>query len=213
MDRGTELGLIERVLGNIANKTFDMADRGGTAPDAHYISPERLETEKTSLFWRFPIGLAHIDMLRNPGDYVLRDLAGRSVLIVRGKDGEIRAFLNACRHRAAELVTEPCGQAERLICPYHAWTYTLDGSLFGIPGAQGFVDVDRTELGLVRFPSIVRYGMIWVVPTPGRAPDWDAWFAPVDSELSDLRLEEHVAYRSREVVVNANWKSVNDAFM
>ncbi len=77
MDLRTELGLIERVLDNIANNTFDMADRGGTAPFTCYLSPGRLEAEKTSLLWRFPIGLAHIDMLRNPGDYVLREVAGR----------------------------------------------------------------------------------------------------------------------------------------
>lgn len=99
--------LLERVLRNIGNNTFDMVDHGGTAPFVHYLSPELFEAEKQKLLWRFPVGLAHLDQLKRPGDYVLRDIAGRSVLMVRGRDGEIRAFLNACRHRAAELVTEP----------------------------------------------------------------------------------------------------------
>jgi phenylpropionate dioxygenase-like ring-hydroxylating dioxygenase large terminal subunit len=213
MDRQLELGLIERVLGHLAANTADMADRGGGAPVEHYLSPERLQAEVSVLFLGFPIGLAHVDQLREVGDYVLREVVGRSILIVRGPDHRIRAFLNACRHRAAELVTAPCGRAKSLVCPYHAWTYGLDGRLLGMPGAEGFRHVAKADLGLTSFPVHVRHGCVWVVPTPGLAPDWDSWFAPVDRELADLDVDQHVVYRSRDLVVKANWKSVNDAFM
>jgi phenylpropionate dioxygenase-like ring-hydroxylating dioxygenase large terminal subunit len=213
MDRQVELSLIERVLANIAAKTPDMVDRGGGAPVAHYVSPERLKAEITSLFCRFPLGLAHVDQLREAGDYLLREVAGRSILIVRGADNHIRAFLNACRHRAAELVTTTCGRAKSLVCPYHAWTYRLDGSLLGIPCADGFRDIAKSDLGLTSFPIHVRHGLVWVVLAPGREPDWDSWFSPVDRELAELHVERHVVYSSRDHLVKANWKCVNDAFM
>lgn len=213
MQRETELELIDQALSQLDSNTTHMADHGGSAPVAHYVSPDRLQQETTTVFRNFPLALAHVDEIANPGDYILREVAGLSIIVMRGTDDVPRAFLNACRHRGAQLLSVPKGNVRAITCPYHAWSYKRDGALIGQPGAEGFCDVDKKDLGLLAFPSIERYGVVWVQPTPGATPDWDAWFEPVNGELAALGLSTHAVFSVREVEIAANWKAVNDAFM
>ena len=103
-----------------------------------------------------------------PHDYVVRDVLGTSVLLTRDATGEAHAFLNYCRHRGARPAAG-CGSARRFTCPYHAWTYDSRGTLVGLPGAEGFDELDRSEHGLVELPSQERHGFVWVVLTAGAA--------------------------------------------
>lgn len=217
MRRETELDLIDQVLGQLASGKPHMAEHGGSAPVAHYLDHARHDAEAATVFSRFPIGLAHGAEIPQTGDFIVRDVLGKSIIVIRGSDGQARAFLNACRHRGSQLLSEPKGNARALVCPYHAWTYRHDGSLFGRPGAEGFCDLSPANLSLLAFECSERNGVVWVIPTPqvhaAEALDWDNWFLPLDEELAALNLPSHAVFSMREVEVAANWKVVNDAFM
>ena len=93
------------------------------------------------------------------------DYAGVPVLIVRGREGKLRAFLNVCRHRGAK-VAEGCGEARLFVCPYHAWTYELTGKVRGIPDERCFPDVRDERSSLAELPLCEKHGLVWVIPTP-----------------------------------------------
>lgn len=213
MNRGLELRLIDQALAQLRSGRTHLGDRQGSEPIKAYLDPDRHRQEVASLFRQFPLGLAHGSEIAAAGQYVLRTAAGVSVILMRGQDGIARAFLNACRHRGAQLLDREKGCHACIVCPYHAWTYRSDGALIGMPGAEGFRDLDPGKLGLTEFPSIERYGVVWVVLTARASPDWACWFQPVDEELSALQLGRHVVFGSRELVLQAGWKAVNDAFM
>jgi phenylpropionate dioxygenase-like ring-hydroxylating dioxygenase large terminal subunit len=212
MDRETELTLIDQVLDQIAANTPHMSEHGGSAPVSDYVCPERYAKEITSVFRGLPVALAHVDEIPAAGDYILREITGLSVIVTRCADGVPRAFLNACRHRGSRLLTEPKGNTRVIVCPYHSWSYR-DGALVGMPGAQGFCDHDPKDLGLLTFPSTERYGLVWVQLDARANPNWDEWFATVDDELGAFDLASHHVFSVREVVVEANWKAISDAFM
>jgi len=98
MKRETELDLIDQVLTQLATDTPDMIDRGGYAPVSEYTDADRYQSEQDLIFKQFPVVLAHCSELVNTGDFITRDFAGRSLILMRGDDGKVRAFLNACRH-------------------------------------------------------------------------------------------------------------------
>ena len=91
--------------------------------------------------------------MEKPGQFVTATVAGEPIVVVRGNDGVLRGFYNVCRHHAAAVVTEPCGQASILHCPYHGWNYGLDGSLKGMPEFDGVKNFERQQNGLVPVKS------------------------------------------------------------
>ena len=121
-------------------------------------------------------------------DFIVRDVLGISVLVSRGADGVVHAYLNYCRHRGARPA-EGCGNARRFSCPYHGWVYDSEGSLVGIPGRRGFVEVDRTNSGLVALPCEERHGLVWVVLTADAPMDLDEHLGPLGAELADLEAQ------------------------
>ena len=131
--------------------------------------------------------MAHRAQLARPGDFVARTVLGTPVLLVRGGDGQVRGFVNACRHRAAQLLPESAGHGLRaIVCPYHAWSYDLGGRLCGVPdGAASFPELDPATRGLLPLPTAEHLGLLWTVPgRPGTAPrrTWPAtWARPVRS--------------------------------
>src|SRR5688500_8445247 len=100
-----------------------------TLPAAYYVDPRVLELERLTTFSRNWQPVARADQLAAPGRYVTAEVAGEPVVVVRGADGVLRAFFNVCRHHAAAVMTSPEGSAPHLRCPYHGWTYGLDGAL------------------------------------------------------------------------------------
>jgi len=145
------------------------------------------------------------------------ELCGVPLLLTRGRDGELRAFLNVCRHRGARLLTEQgvvCRKPS-LVCPYHAWTYRLDGTLAGIPRAEAFPDLDRAQLGLRRLPVALRHGLMWVVLDAAHEGGLDiaSHLGDLDRELEAIGLARHRFYRQHAVRRATNWKLIVDAFL
>jgi choline monooxygenase len=124
-------------------------DRAYTIPAAWYVDPRIADLERQNVFGRTWQFVARADQLTRPGDFVTTELAGEPLVIVRGTDNQLRAFYNVCRHHAAAVVTEESGTASIFRCPYHGWSYGLDGSLKGAPEFDGVCGFDRWENGLL----------------------------------------------------------------
>jgi phenylpropionate dioxygenase-like ring-hydroxylating dioxygenase large terminal subunit len=109
-------------------------------------------------------------------------------VLSRGKDGAVRSFINVCRHRGSPVVTEDRGSARRFVCPYHAWTYNLDGSLASVNAAKSFGTVDARTGGLVELPCAERDGIVWGVLTPAASIDLDAHLGELGTEIAKMQL-------------------------
>ena len=137
------------------------------------------------------------------GDYLLFEQLGRSVIVVRGKDGAVRAFHNVCRHRASALVSNAKGRAAKIVCPYHAWTYNLDGSLAGVPDARDFACLDKSQRGLLPVTCSVWRGLIFINFDPDARP-LSEFTAALDVFTSGFQLEGLVVQDF--VDMDCNWK-------
>jgi phenylpropionate dioxygenase-like ring-hydroxylating dioxygenase large terminal subunit len=178
------------------------------SPVARYLDPQRHERELAALR-RLPIAAAPSDWLREAGDWVARTLHGVPVLLLRGADGALRAFVNVCRHRGAELL--PDGQRgsgrQRVVCPYHSWSYGVDGGLLGRPHGEEFPQLPRERAGLVALPVAERCGFAWVVADARAGVDWDDWFGPLGAALDGLGYgADSVCTHERRFEHPANWK-------
>jgi len=208
-----EHGIIQNILGHVAGQTTDMLSEVMNNPVAKYTDPAQLEAEINTLFRDFPLIIAHRSELAAPGDLVTHDDTGIPILATRTQDGTAKAFLNVCRHRGARLEDKPCGKARTFSCPYHAWTYGLDGQLRGMPQPFGFNGIDRDRLGLVSLPCFERFGMIWVVPNPKKEDvDIDAWLQPMAEQLGGLDLDTHVIFQKWSLNRNMSWRLALEGF-
>ena len=152
--------VIQRVLDHADAKTTDLSDTIWREPVENYRSQARFDQEM-ELFKRLPLVYCPSAALPDAGSYVARTLAGVPLVAVRGEDGVVRAFHNACRHRGM-ILAEGDGNARSLICRYHAWAYGLDGSLRYVPGEEGFPGLDKDAHGLMPVHVQERGGLIFV---------------------------------------------------
>ncbi len=208
-----EREIIEDILDLSARKTTHMLPDIMENPVSNYNDPAILRREIDVLFRNFPIIIGHASDLAEPGNFLTQDIAGAPVLVTRTRDGDVRAFLNVCRHRGARLEDRPCGKAATFSCPYHAWTYGLDGQLRGMPQPFGFDSVDRDKLGLVELPAYEHLGMIWVVPSvQDREIDIARWTAPLNDYLGGLDLGGHHVFRKWSLERKMGWRIALEGF-
>ena len=172
----------------------------------HYTDPACFEREQDRIFRRTWQHAGHVSQLERPGDYFALDLHGRSLFCLRGRDGVVRAFYNACRHRAHQLV-EGSGRKRVLVCPYHAWTYELDGRLRAAPGAGRTPGFDPSAICLTPVRSEIVGGFVFVNLDPDAAP-MEHWYPGVAAALAEYLPdpERLRPVRTCEVVERCNWK-------
>jgi carnitine monooxygenase subunit len=192
--------------------TADLADDVFRVPISAYIDPARFQVEVDRIFKRLPLMLGVSSELREPGAYRALDVAGVPVLMTRGNDGALRAFVNQCSHRGAIVQKEGVGISRRFTCPYHAWSYDLEGDLVGILDAERFGDVDRSCLGLTPLPVAERAGLIWVVLSPTASIDIDLYLCDYDDALKYLGLENAYVV-GRQTIPGPNWKVAYDGYL
>src|SRR5690242_17829162 len=138
MEHARQAQLVRRVLAHLEHKTTDSAEAPSTRSIDAYADAARIERENAVLFRKLPLAIGHVSQLVKPGDFITHDASGVPLLVVRGTDGELAAFLNVCRHRGTRVEPRACGSAKAFTCPYHAWSYGCDGALINIPHARGF---------------------------------------------------------------------------
>ena len=207
MERETEIGLIEELLGLREAKSHYLDDEIEFNSVDQYQSEAIFQRERDQMFARLPAVAAHVSELPNPGDFVKREIAGRSILVTRDAQGEVNAFLNICRHRGTQLVDDESGCKHRFTCPYHAWSYANTGELVSVPHMDtGFPDLDKAEYSLKSLQCEERFGFIWVIATPDVSFDFDAYYAPIAAEAEGLDLANMAIAHEEKKVHNSNWK-------
>ena len=207
MRSGTDdRSVAQRVLDHIANGTTDLGDAVWREPVANYRSADRLKTEIERVLRRSPIPFCPAAALPETGSFVARDAAGIPVVAVRGSDGTVRAFRNACRHRGMQ-VASGTGCARAFVCRYHGWTYNLEGQLRHIPHEEGFPGFDKEAHPLVPLQTTERFGLVFV--SQDGPPLAEDALDGIDRLIGpDQRL-----FATAEREFNANWKVFLESFI
>lgn len=213
MEHSLQLELARELFSHIDAGTTCLAEDVATNPVASYTDPARLNRELSVLFRRYPLMLGLSCRIPQSGDYFTEESCGIPILVVRDDDGDVRAFLNVCRHRGAQVASD-CGHVKRsFICPYHGWSYDTRGRLVGIPDGRNFEGVDREAHGLIAIPACERYGCIWVQAEPGTRFDVDETLSGLGPELASYRFENYQHYTTRTMRRRMNWKMLIDTFL
>lgn len=186
-------------------------DRRGL-PGWTYHSAEFLQLEKTNIFMTHWQIVCHVSDVPNAGDYQTLDMLGERAVVVRGDDGELRAFRNMCRHRGSRVVPDDHGSCKgALVCPFHGWVYNLDGSLRGPARPKSFPDFDRKTMGLKPLELEVWEGFVLVRFKPGPQPSVAELMRPFQEEIAAYKSANMVPTKGMESDVSpVNWKSVRD---
>lgn len=210
MNRERELELTRKTLEVVRARGPYMDHEETSIPVANYQDAARFERER-ALFARSLNIVGLSTDVAAPGDFITTQLAGRPVLVARGNDGEVRAFLNVCRHRGATVELRDRGRCKAFVCPYHAWTYRTDGTLAHVRHREGFPTLNAAESSLVRLSCLERGGLVWVCPDPTVVHDeLDAPTKQIVDELEGLLGHEPTVFATQDRQWHANWKLIVD---
>jgi choline monooxygenase len=187
-------------------------------PDAHtipaswYTDPRIAQLELQNVFSRAWQAVGRTEQVEKPGQYVTASVAGEPVVAVRGSDGKLRAFYNVCRHHAMTVMNEPCGHAQHMRCPYHGWTYNLEGELRGMTEFEGVCNFDRAQNGLVpiRVETWENFVFVNLDPHAASLPEFLGALVDLAKPLGfgGLQFVERRSY-----TLNCNWKVYVDNFL
>jgi phenylpropionate dioxygenase-like ring-hydroxylating dioxygenase large terminal subunit len=207
---------IKILLDLVARNTTTLAASVMTIDANEYTDPALFQRERTELFRNYPQFVGPSCVLPAAGDYFAFDDTGVPILIVRQADNSLRAFVNICSHRGAPLHECDHGKAKKgrlFSCPYHGWTYDLQGKLVGVPfGKEGFGDIDRDALGLRPLDVQEKYGMIFVMPNPELHFSIDDVLGGLQERLCGFGFEDHYYLGAKQVFTDFSWKLNMDTF-
>jgi phenylpropionate dioxygenase-like ring-hydroxylating dioxygenase large terminal subunit len=214
MNKELQRAIGSRLFAHIDAKSTDRAAEEMSVEEREYCDPDRARLE-TELVARNPRMVASSHELAGSGRFLRVDGGSGSILVVRQADGRIRAFRNVCRHRCAAVEERPAGVTKAFSCPYHGWTYGLDGALVNLPDqAESFTNVNLGDVGLQELPAAERHGMTWVLERGDGPLEIEKYLgSDIDDELSDLDLNSYQLYRAETFHQPANWKLIMDGFL
>ena len=208
MKRDVQMALLDRMV-ELRKRGRNQRSNGGIShlPLDPYTNQEIFDRELETVFSDCPFVAGHVDRVRKPGQYMLSDWNHQPYVVVRGNDGVLRAFMNTCRHRGAPLVERERDEPLRaFVCPFHGWTYGLDGALSGVPCAFAFPGINKQDLGLKELPVTESTGLVWVHPKE------DGPLAPIEDlgcfseDFEHFALDRFVRYKKTVTEKKANWK-------
>jgi choline monooxygenase len=185
-----------------------------STPSWSWYSDSRvLELEQRTVFslsWQM---VGRTQQLREPGQYITCDVAGEPILLVTGHDGVLRGFYNVCRHHAAAVMAEPQGRAEHLRCPYHGWTYNLEGALVVAPEFGGVCNFDKSGNGLVPVETAIWQSWVFV-KLVSNGPSLEAFLGEdLTERIQKLTLEQLSWFERRSYIIECNWKVFIDNYL
>lgn len=187
-------------------------ERARSIPASWYIDPDVYQRERDAVFassWQM-VGRA--EPVVGPSSFLTADVVGNPILVVRDDKGVLRAFHNVCRHRAAPLLTEPCGHVSKLRCRYHGWTYDLAGKLRGTPEFDGVKDFAKDDNGLVEVAVAIWGPLVWV-HLGKHEQTLDDYLAPLPAWSAGRGIEQLQFAGRQEYLLNCNWKVYVDNFL
>lgn len=186
--------VVRRHLDHLVAGTTDQAAGPMAVQARRYVDRSVWERERSAIFRRTPSVVALSSELREAGDYKTVDLGGLSAIVVRGRDGRVRAFVNQCTHRGTALV-EGRGQGRRFVCPFHGWGFDHDGNLQNNTSEEHFCGIDRESLALIRLPVREELGLVWTVGDPAVDLASVDLLAGMEDDVCQLRLDRwHYQY-------------------
>ena len=210
MHHDEQVALIQRALALIDNHA---SERGEPAisPIDRYLDPVRYALEIAHVIRQHPLALCPSASLAQPGDVLAIDVAGVALLLVRGQGGVVNGFINACRHRGTRLLAAGLHHARSFVCPYHSWTYGLDGGLRGRPHGGDFPHALAKDCALTAVPVAEALGFVWAIPravAQGESPllDIDTYLGRFGSDLRHWGYDSWKPVHQREFANAANWK-------
>lgn len=182
-------------------------------PNSIFTGRERFEVEQAKVFRHFPVPITLEGVLPDTGSIVAIEAYGMPLLVSRTRDGEIKVFVNACQHKGSKLI-EDCEvhTQGRMTCPYHAWTYGIDGKLIGVARADMFKDLDKSKRSLKQLPSRVWGGVVYA-QLDGSEPDFSNLSDEIASDFSALGIPDAHVYGRKVFELKANWKLVLEPFL
>ncbi|RDV06309.1 aromatic ring-hydroxylating dioxygenase subunit alpha [Sphingorhabdus pulchriflava] len=185
-----------------------------TRPVSIFLSQERFDAEQENIFKKRAIPLTISALLPEPGMAMGHESTGLPLIVSRDRDGQVHVFLNACQHKGAKLL-ETCEPVKsgRMTCPYHAWTFGVDGKLIGVARAETFINLDKSKRNLAELPSKEQGGIIWVMLDRHAEPDFSSLVPELGEDLDALELGTAHVYGRKSFDVNANWKLVLEPFL
>lgn len=206
------LGLCRRMVEHARQGTTDLAPGVMFNDVAAYVDQRRFEQERARLFHELPQVVCFSSDLPEAGSFRLFDETSVPIVVVRGHDGVVRAFLNVCTHRAARLVREPSGRARGFACRFHGWSFDLQGRANVLPQQKHFCGVVDDRRKLMECPASERNGLVFVRPVPDSEMDIDAYLGAFAGELEILDLEQLRQVSEQELTVSCNWKYALDTY-
>jgi choline monooxygenase len=206
---------MERSVGDIVNlyNPHDPLEEAWTIPAPWYFDERIAALERASTFSTTWQVVGRAEQVRDNGQFFTAELAGEPLVVARGEDGQVRAFYNVCRHHAAAVVTEPQGCAKQFRCPYHGWTYGIDGALKGMVEFDGVCNFDRAKNGLVSVRVDTWENFVFV-NLDGRAAPLRDFLGIVPKLVAPLDLAKKLHFFDRRVyTLNCNWKVYVDNYL
>jgi phenylpropionate dioxygenase-like ring-hydroxylating dioxygenase large terminal subunit len=188
-------------------------DRAWTIPAPWYVDPRIAELERQAVFSRNWVVVGRADQVAEPGQYLTTEVAGEPILVVRGEDRTLRGFFNVCRHHAAAVMTEPCGKTHLLRCPYHGWTYSLEGELKGTPDFAGVCGFEKERNGLEPLPARVWENFVWVRLAKEGPTLEDYLGTDLIGQFAPLHLSKLHFFERRHYSIDCNWKVFVDNYL
>ncbi len=190
-------------------------ERSETIPSAWYTDPGFHEFDRKAIFstsWQLA---GHADRLRAPGDFLATEVAGNPVILVCGKDNQVRGFYNVCRHRGGPLAIQESGTCHALQCNYHGWTYTLEGMLRGVPQFDRVELFDKKDFGLIPVELASWEGLLFVRLSPERTivPGVQELLKGIRERIAPENLSTKKFYRRVRYPVDCNWKVYVDNYL
>lgn len=209
MDAALQSSLIQATINAITNRNFKIQGESYQIPVDRYCSTDQYEKEKEAIFQNLPIVVGATHRLDKAGDYFLHELTGKPIVVIKGADLQIRAFLNICRHRGVRLLEKEKGHiSKNIVCPYHAWSYDTSGCLNRVFHPEAFNNVSAKTHSLIELGCLIKMGLIFVIPNPALKGklNIEKYLAEAISMTSGFDLDDWVPVLPQVRTNSFNWK-------